>query len=61
MESGSFKVSPMGFDGKQFGLNFDDTLKFPEKYKDIAAIVEVKVSKTELDRIADYTRRPFYF
>ncbi|WP_027092750.1 RHS repeat domain-containing protein [Cohnella thermotolerans] len=62
MESGSFKVSPMGFDGKQFGLNFDDTLKFAEKYKDIAAIVEVKVSKTELDKIADYTHvDPFIF
>ncbi|RUS43551.1 RHS repeat domain-containing protein [Cohnella sp. AR92] len=62
MKSGSFMVSPMGFDGKQFGLNFDDTLKFAEKYKDIAAIVEVKVSKTELDRLADYTHvDPFIF
>ncbi len=62
METGSFRVSPMGFDGKQFGLNFDDTLKFAEKYKDLAAVIEVKVSKKELDRIADYTHvDPFIF
>ena len=41
---------------KQFGLSFEETLEFAEKYSDIRAIIEVKVPKDMLDELADFTQ-----
>jgi hypothetical protein len=55
METGKFNVIPIGMQAKQFGLNFDETLRFAEKYKDIGAIIEIKVPANMLDELADFT------
>ncbi|WP_334075542.1 MULTISPECIES: hypothetical protein [Paenibacillus] len=55
METGKFNVIPEGLQAKQFGLNFDETLKFADKFKDIGAIIEVKVPTSQLNKLADFT------
>lgn len=55
METGKFTVIPEGLQAKQFGLKFEETLKFAEKYKDIGAIIEIKVPTAQLNKLADFT------
>jgi len=42
-------------DVKQFGLSFEETLQFANKYSDLAATVEVEVPTDLLYKIADLT------
>ena len=49
---------------KYFGLDFDETLHFADKAfnTDLVAVVEVKVSKSVLEKIGDFTHvDPFLF
>lgn len=62
IETGTFEVSIRGYYGKQFGLKFEETLEFANRFKDIGAIVEVKLPRDQLSRIADFTHvDPFIF
>jgi hypothetical protein len=56
MKTGEFSVIPNGLQAKQFGLSFEETLKFADKYSDIGAIIEVKVPTSALNKIGDFTQ-----
>lgn len=56
MKTGEFNVIPNGLQAKQFGLSFEETLKFADKYSDIGAIIEVKVPTSVLNKIGDFTQ-----
>ncbi|QSX06733.1 hypothetical protein JYG23_04615 [Sedimentibacter sp. zth1] len=56
METGTFNVIPNGMQAKQFGMSFEETLQFAEKYSDISAIIEVKVPTNMLDKVGDFTQ-----
>jgi len=56
MKTGEFSVIPNGLQAKQFGLSFEETLKFADKYSDIGAIIEVKVPTSVLNKIGDFTQ-----
>ncbi len=56
MKTGEFNVIPNGLQAKQFGLSFEETLKFADKYSDIGAIIEVKVPTDVLNKIGDFTQ-----
>lgn len=51
MKSGEFRVIPNGLQAKQFGLKFEETLKFADKYSDIGAVIEVKVPTEMLKKL----------
>lgn len=54
METGTFEVVPQGLEAKQFGVNLQETMNFAEKYKDLAAVVEVKIPQEVLDKVGDF-------
>jgi len=56
MKSGEFSVIPEGLQAKQFGLSFEETLSFANKYPDIGAIIEVKVPTDVLNKIGDFSQ-----
>lgn len=56
IKTGKFSVTPQGLQAKQFGLSFDETLKFADKYSDIGAIIEVKIPTEQLNKLADFTQ-----
>jgi hypothetical protein len=56
MKTGKFNVIPSGLQAKQFGLSFEETLEFANKYSDIGAIIEVKIPKNILNEIGDFTQ-----
>ena len=56
MKTSKFTVVPNGLQAKQFGLSFEETLKFAEKYSDVGAIIEVKVPSNMLNKLADFTQ-----
>ncbi|WP_223226255.1 hypothetical protein [Sporomusa sp. GT1] len=56
MKTSEFTVIPSGLQAKQFGLSFEETLKFAEKYSDIGAVIEVKVSANMLNKLGDFTQ-----
>ena len=62
MKTGNFSIIPDGLQAKQFGLSFDETLRYADNFSDYGAIVEAKVPQSVLDNIADYTPvDPFIF
>jgi RHS repeat-associated protein len=65
MNTFEFKVDPKGKGfqgGKQFAMNFDEVLGFADKFSDIGAIVEVKIPKDVLEKLAHFTNvDPFLF
>ena len=56
MKTGEFSVIPNGLQAKQFGLSFEETLKFAEKYSDIGAVIEVKLPTDVLNKLGDFTQ-----
>lgn len=56
METGEFSVIPQGLQAKQFGLSLDQTIQFADKYPDLAAVIEVKLPQSELNRLGDFTQ-----
>ena len=51
-----FSFWPRSAEVKYFGLNFEETLQFANKaYYDYVAVIEVKLSKTVLKKIGDFT------
>src|SRR3989339_2078271 len=55
MASKAFSTINKAMQAKQFGLNFENTLKFANNYSDLVAIIEAKIPKSVLDKIADIT------
>lgn len=43
-------------EAKQFGMSFEETLAFANRYPEYAAIVEVRVPTVLLQEVADFTR-----
>jgi len=58
METRQFSLRPNGLESKYFGMDFDETLDFANKVFNIhvVAIVRVKVGKSTLNEIGDFTR-----
>jgi hypothetical protein len=56
MKTGEFNVIPNGLQAKQFGLSYEETLKFAEKYSDIGAVIEVKLPTDVLNKLGDFTQ-----
>ncbi|NLK96352.1 MAG: hypothetical protein GX275_14385 [Clostridiales bacterium] len=56
MKTGEFSVIPNGLQAKQFGLSFEETLEFAEKYSDIGAVIEVKLPKEVINELGDFTQ-----
>jgi len=62
MKTGKFSMIPNGMQAKLFGLSFEETMAFAEKFKDIGAIIEVKIPTAALKSLADFTQvDPFIF
>ena len=57
METRQFALVPGGVEVKYFGLDFKDTLEFANDSLNnyVAAIVEVEIQKSVLDKIGDFT------
>jgi len=55
LDSGKFSKIPQALQAKQFGVDLQDTINFAERYSDIAAVLEVKIPKTILDKVGDFT------
>ncbi len=55
METGEFGTIPTKMQSKQFGLSFQETLKFTDKFTDLSAIVKVEVPEKALEKIAHHT------
>jgi len=53
MNTNVISTIEQGMDAKQFGLNFDETLAYADKFSDYAAIVEIKVPKSTVDVLND--------
>ncbi|MEK4852805.1 hypothetical protein NST04_23340 [Paenibacillus sp. FSL H7-0756] len=61
-KTGTFEIGGSGFEAKQFGYTLEETLAFANKFKDYAAIIEVKISKNALKKLGDFTSvDPFIF
>ena len=55
LDSGKFSKIPQALQAKQFGVDLQDAINFAERYSDIAAVLEVKIPKTILDKVGDFT------
>jgi hypothetical protein len=55
LDSGKFSRIAQALQAKQFGVGLQDTINFAERYSDIAAVLEVKIPKTILDKVGDFT------
>ena len=56
VNSKKFNVAPGQYEGKQFGLNAEETLRFADWDKASVAVVETKIPTNILNEIADTTR-----
>lgn len=56
MKTSKFNVIPNRLQAKQYGLSFEETLKFADKYSNIGAIIEAKVPTSVLSKIGDFTQ-----
>ena len=55
MDRHRFTLAEGGFEGKQFGLNAEETLKFANWDLSAVAVLEVQLPKSILDSIGDFT------
>jgi filamentous hemagglutinin len=62
MATGSFRPVPSGLQGKQFGLDLDETIRFANQFPDLAAIVRVNVPRSTFNQF-DFSTSidPFIF
>ena len=61
LDSGKFSRIPQALQAKQFGVDLQDTINFAERYFDIAAVLEIKIPKTILDKVGDFTHVGTFF
>jgi hypothetical protein len=54
MKNKAFRPGPRSYEGKQFGLSFDEILKLSDFFPDSAAIIRARVPKSVFDKL-DHT------
>jgi filamentous hemagglutinin len=62
MSTGAFRAAPGVFEGKQFGLTLEETLRFADTAPDTAAIIKATIPRSTFKQLQfSKTIDPFIF